>query len=205
MVTILRWMLALAFGTLVIGGPTAAVGATPAGSETGVSAYTSTVEFSSPSKFTAPDIAQIRDLVGSQPSVSPDSKTVSAASTSHDGYERLPCNSSKTFGDAYGTYSVQKACGKSTAPWGWKMTSAWQSHVVGTVSESGMAWTRNGKTQSQQSPHPNHARDYQFHGTYNPVNGNDNVKYSDHFSFRHNIGSGGTAKINIAGKWYFNG
>lgn len=118
------------------------------------------------------------------------------------GFAKFACNHLYSFSDSDGTYTVQHACGGSTAPWGFKLSSSIRSIVVGNVAESGMSWYKNYGKQPTQASHLVDPA-YQFHGTYNPVRMNDKVNYSDSFSFRHNVGGGGSAVVSISGAWYF--
>ncbi|WP_018687190.1 hypothetical protein [Actinokineospora enzanensis] len=61
-----------------------------------------------------------------------------------------------------------------------------------------MRWWRNSYVQPKNSPH-NVPKNYIFHGTFNPVYGSDHLDYQDYFTFRHNVGSGGTGSLTIAG------
>lgn len=66
-----------------------------------------------------------------------------------------------------------------------------------------MKWSRNGKNQGMRAPRPRRPKNYQFHGTYNPVKKNDEISYSDSISFRHDVGPGRSAVLKLSGKWYF--
>ncbi|WP_162907587.1 hypothetical protein [Allorhizocola rhizosphaerae] len=73
--------------------------------------------------------------------------------------------------------------------------------MVGNVSEMGLIWWVNGHRAGQNASHfvpPS----YQFHGTMNPVLSVSYVQFQDYFTWRHNIGSGGTAARTIAGSFY---
>lgn len=72
------------------------------------------------------------------------------------------------------------------------------------AAESGMKWTKNGTQMPMNSPHVEWCG-YVFHGTYNPVGKDDKVTYSDSWTFRHNLGQGGTAVIEIWGNLWFKG
>ena len=126
-----------------------------------------------------------------------------ASSSSSDGFANLNCNLSYGWLDSNGYYSLQHSCRSSTAPWGYRLSGPVQKIISGTVSESGMKWTRNGVNMGKQSPHLSRPKNYQFHGTYNPVKKNDKISYTDSFTFRHNVDSGGTGVVKINGKWRF--
>lgn len=120
-------------------------------------------------------------------------------------YKSIFCNIGYSFGDGNGTYSVQRRCGSDKAPWGYKMSPALRRICVHwTVYESGMRWVRNGVRMSQMSPHGPVPCDYHFHGTYT-VNRGAKVTYDDSISFRHNMGPGGNATINLSGSLWFRG
>jgi hypothetical protein len=74
--------------------------------------------------------------------------------------QQLYCNQLYPFSDNNGTYTIQHACGGTTGPWGYKVAPALVAITVGNVSESGMAWTRNGATQPKQAPHPTEGAGY---------------------------------------------
>lgn len=113
----------------------------------------------------------------------------------------IVCNRLYSFADSNGTYTLQRACGGTTAPWGWKMSAANQATVNGTLNEAGMNWTKNGVRQGNHAAHPAVYPGYQFHGNYNPVKAGDSVTYSDLVTYRHNIGPGGNAELYIRGSW----
>jgi hypothetical protein len=75
-------------------------------------------------------------------------------------------------------------------------------YLVSRVNETGMAWTRNGKTQPRQAPHVEGCR-YLFHGTYNPENDFDVIAYNDEFTFEVEVGGQtGNADLKIHGSFY---
>jgi hypothetical protein len=114
----------------------------------------------------------------------------------------LLCNQLHTFTDSNGTYTLQHACGGTTAPWGYKISGGLCAVAISSVAEPGMSWTRNGATQPRQAAH-NVACSYQFHGTYNPDHDFDSITYSDSFTFRVDIhGATGTAHLGISGSFY---
>ena len=101
--------------------------------------------------------------------------------------------------DANGRFSIQYYCGSTrTLPWGFQLAPDLQAIAVSSVSERGMSWWRNGYFGGQNAPHTVPAS-YQFHGTLTPVYAGNDVDYSDHLTFRHNLGSGGTASLAVAG------
>jgi len=116
----------------------------------------------------------------------------------------LNCDHYYPFYDTNGRYTIQRACGRSRAPWSFQISPSVQSIVVGLVRERGMAWKRNGVSQPMQKWHTETA-DYLFHGTYSGLADMYNVQYQDVFTFRHNLGSGGTATLTITGDHTFTG
>ena len=114
----------------------------------------------------------------------------------------LICNKAHLFTDGDGTFSFQHACGGTTGPWGYRLSAGLCTIVISDVTESGMAWTRNGTRQGRQSPHVETCR-YQFHGNFNPDKDFDLISYSDTFVFRVDVGGEtGTADLDIKGSFY---
>jgi hypothetical protein len=115
----------------------------------------------------------------------------------------IDCNRSYAFGDPNGTYTVQRACSSSVAPWGFKISAPLCGLAISNVTETGMSWTLNGVVKPRQAPHVVGCA-YQFHGSYNPVQPPDRVTYSDTFTFRIVAsGSTGTARLHISGTLVF--
>ncbi len=114
------------------------------------------------------------------------------------GGASLRCNQYYSWADGNGTYTLQHACGGTTAPWSYRIAAPLQSVIVGNVSESGMSWTRNGTAMPRQAPHTVGAS-YLFHGTYNPAPDGSHILYQDTISFRHNISGGGSGIISFNG------
>lgn len=83
-------------------------------------------------------------------------------------------------------------------PWGYEISAAVQAIIVSNVKERGLSWWRDGAFAGQNSPHTVPG-DYHFHGNMSPVYSGNEVDYNDYFTFRHNIGSGGTGSISLAG------
>lgn len=109
------------------------------------------------------------------------------------------CGSFVSQGDSNGSWSIQYYCGTTrTLPWGFQLSVAIQAIIVGNVSERGLSWWRNGAFAGQNAPHTV-PPSYLFHGTMTPVYAGNQIDYSDYFSFRHNIGGGGSGAISLAG------
>jgi hypothetical protein len=106
----------------------------------------------------------------------------------------IHCDHSYRFTDSNGSFTLQRACGGTTAPWGYTISICYI--VVGPVNEGGMRWNRNGVAQPTQSPHYGYPCTYIFHGTFNPAKGNDNVYYGDTYTFKTSNGSG---TLNMSG------
>lgn len=119
-----------------------------------------------------------------------------------DTYFKVYCDKEYIVRDSLGKYTVQRACGNSVSPWGWKMSAELQKYCASDVFESGMKWTKNGSNMPMGSPHTEGCA-YPFHGSYNPVVKGDKISYDDSFKFRHNIGQGGWMQVNIfEDLWY---
>jgi hypothetical protein len=112
----------------------------------------------------------------------------------------LVCNQLHSFADTNGTYTFQHACGGTTGPWGYLLSTYLCTTVNSPVSETGMSWTRNGAAQPRQAPHPGMGCRYQFHGNYNPEHDFDSITYSDDFLFT--VDGGGNADLHINGSFY---
>jgi hypothetical protein len=113
----------------------------------------------------------------------------------------LYCDNAYSFSDSDGNYTFQHACGGTTGPWGYKISSGLCAEIVSNVTESGMSWTRNGANQARQAPHVEGCT-YQFHGTYSPDDDYDFITYSDTLAFEIDVdGDTGTATLNITGSF----
>lgn len=113
--------------------------------------------------------------------------------------DKLWCWGSIVDQDANGSFDIQYSChSPRTLAWGWKLKPAVKNIVVGSVSERGLEWWRNGGFAGQNAPHVV-PPDYHFHGTMKPVYRNDDVDYQGYITFRHNVGSGGTGSVSMAG------
>lgn len=117
----------------------------------------------------------------------------------------LACGDKYTRTDANGVMSFGVHCPSGTrdrsTPWGYRLSAAVQASVVGQVSEDGMWWWRSDVRQTKLAPHVV-PPDYHFHGTFRPVYDGSKVQYQDLMTWRHNIGTGGTAKLTIAGEFH---
>jgi hypothetical protein len=116
--------------------------------------------------------------------------------------QTISCSRFYSFSDINGTYTIQRRCGGRTAPWGFTLSPTVRSSVVGLVSERGMDWWRNSVRQGRQAPHVVGAA-YLFHGTCNPALASNRISYADLFTWRHNIGPGGSASLVIQGNFVF--
>ncbi|RZT62345.1 hypothetical protein EV140_0867 [Microcella alkaliphila] len=153
---------------------------------------TLTIEFDEP---VSPDVAEAIALeLSEEPAIE---------ATSSRGTPSAPvviyCNSYHSWSDSNGRFTLQRACGSTSAPWGFKLSASTAATVVGNVHEAGMMWQKNGIQQSRQASHSVHAY-YQFHGTFSGLAGaSDRVNWYDTFTWRHNIAGGGTANLLVAG------
>jgi len=133
-----------------------------------------------------------------RPTVQPEAATlaVSAAATGVP----LSCGNGLATSDSNGRLTLDYACHLTPKRlfWSYKLSATVRKIVVGPVSESGLRWWRNGASQPQNAPHVEGAA-YLFHGTMKPVPLKSDVDYQDVLTFRHNIGSGGTARVVWAG------
>jgi hypothetical protein len=115
----------------------------------------------------------------------------------------LYCWASYGWGDSNGRFTLQHACGGSTAPWGYKFSLTLRNIVTGYVYEHGMWYSVNGVGMGRGNPHyvPD---DYQFHGTFSRTYDYTRVRYDDYFTFRVNVGGRlGDGALSIAGSFRF--
>ncbi|WP_213456036.1 hypothetical protein [Rhizomonospora bruguierae] len=75
-----------------------------------------------------------------------------------------------------------------------------QSIITSTVTEQGMDWWRNYTAMSRRAPHVV-SKDYQFHGTFKPVDDNDLITYGDYFYFTVRVnGNTGAGSLHVWGE-----
>jgi hypothetical protein len=113
----------------------------------------------------------------------------------------LYCGSKWSSGDANGYWNIGYQClagNKRTIPWGFNLSIGIQNTVVGLVTEDGLTWFRNLGYAGKNTGHVE-VPDYVFHGNLNPVAAGDDIDYQDLFTYRHNVGTGGTARLAVAG------
>jgi hypothetical protein len=129
--------------------------------------------------------------------------TVSHSLASTASFKTLTCGTSGGYADSNGLFTYQYYCSGSTRtiPWGFSLSASNQATVVGLVNETGLRWWCNGAFVGQNAPHAV-PPSYQFHGTMNPVAAGCMIDYQDYMTWRHNIGSGGTAALTLAGTFY---
>lgn len=99
----------------------------------------------------------------------------------------VTCNHHHDWTDSDGHFGYQHSCEGTTAPWTWQISAKVQAIIVGSVNETGMTWTRNGKLMPQQAPHVE-GKNYVFHGTFNPLHNKDVLSFNDTFNFKVNVG-----------------
>lgn len=124
---------------------------------------------------------------------------MSTAPPSGGSYTNVYCNHSYAWSDGDGSFTYQHACGGSTSPWGYTLSTRVKAIITGPVNEAGMSWYRNGAKQPKQAGHTGVSKSYQFHGTFNPVKKGDGIEYSDTISFKCTIGDNCTGSVHIYG------
>src|SRR5664280_2154994 len=115
------------------------------------------------------------------------------------------CDSGYQWSNAIGTYTIQWACGSSSAPWSFELSDDAQAIVEGSVAERGLSWTHDGRKQPQQAPHPEESAAYTWHGTYSGLSDGSTVTFEDELRFRHLLGPGGSATVTLVGTHMFKG
>lgn len=133
-----------------------------------------------------------------------DLESVGRSQADQSGEARLTadvmyCSTGRSYTDRNGTMSLQGSCTYRNLQWGYKISSGVQAIIVSNVNETGLWYWINGVRQSRNSPH-NVPKNYNFHGTMSNISNNRTVQYQDYMTFRHNVGSGGTGSITIAGE-----
>lgn len=115
----------------------------------------------------------------------------------------IHCDKRYAFPDSNGTFTIQRGCSSTVAPWGFVIAPHLCAVAISPVNEHGMAWTRNGSTMPRQAPHLIGCT-YIFHGTFNPARANDRVTYIDLYDFTVNIaGNIGSARLTIHGDYTY--
>jgi hypothetical protein len=75
---------------------------------------------------------------------------------------------------------------------------------VGQISEDGLEWDKNGVSMPKNAPHVI-APGYIFHGSIRPVKKNDVIAYYDEYTFRHDLGPGGSGIVYVHGRFQLKG
>lgn len=101
-------------------------------------------------------------------------------------YRSIYCDRYYKFKDAFGVFTVQRACGTRAAPWGFRWKSWVGDEMYGGIidAEMGLDWSKNGSPQPRNGPHASVRWDYLFHGTFRGPDGvtaGDKVRYWDTF------------------------
>lgn len=151
--------------------------------------YTSTftLEFEKPTKASEAK-QEVKEATAAMPTV-----------TAQAGTAKPKCNTMYNRNDANGHFSMQQKCGGSKIQWGFKIHKNLQKNITGKVKEDGLNWSKNGKKQTNNSPHKV-PKDYHFHGSLSAKNG-DVITYSNSFSFPYKITR--TGHIKFKGKIVF--
>lgn len=128
--------------------------------------------------------------------------TVSQSQVAPTATTNLSCGESFTKVTNEGKWDMKYTCFPTyaTTPWSFKISSTVQYIIVSNVTEDGLWWWRNGVRQTKLARHVV-PKDYLFHGTMSKMWNGDSISYQDYFTFRHNVGSGGTGSIAIAGSF----
>ncbi len=114
----------------------------------------------------------------------------------------VDCWTGGSFIDSNGSFSYQRRCNAvHTVLWGFQLSASNQATVVGLVNEVGLRWWCDYQYIGQNAPHTEPPY-YLFHGVMNPVYTGTYVDFQDYLTWRHNIGSGGTASLAVAGTLY---
>lgn len=114
----------------------------------------------------------------------------------------LHCGQPETRTTSKGAFHLTHPCGSKSAKWGYRTSKSLQKHIVGSVHESGMKYSRGGATKTGKA-HKGTKRHY-FTGKFSPVRSGQTGKYSDKFSFLTNYSFGGVSKTSITVKGNFN-
>jgi hypothetical protein len=115
--------------------------------------------------------------------------------------EHLTCGQEIVRTDRNGGWRIRYACFPLYAVlnWDYRLSPTARATVVGSISERGLSWWRNGVAQRQSSGHPSIPPDYLLHGVMKKVWNGDVIDYQDYITWRHNIGPGGTIAVTFAG------
>jgi hypothetical protein len=114
--------------------------------------------------------------------------------------DTLTCGQEVTKDDgATGTLNLRFVCmgGKNSINWGFTLSPQLKASITPEkepVTEDGMAWWRNGRSQLKNSPH-RRASTYQFHGNLAPVGIGEQIDYLDNISFTTHDGRHGNLTV----------
>lgn len=114
--------------------------------------------------------------------------------------QTIACGQERAFSDENGRWQLRFQClpEYGVINWHFNFLSKVQSIATSWATEDGLRWWRNGAEQPKNAPHFVPV-DYTLHGTLSRVFVGDVIDYQDYITFRHNLGSGGTAAVTFAG------
>ncbi|WP_329457478.1 hypothetical protein [Streptomyces sp. NBC_01497] len=110
-----------------------------------------------------------------------------AAAGKAKGPATLRCDKNPHWSDARGRLDKRFNCHHSTVNWGYRISAGLRSVITGRVAERGTSWWKNGRHMPKNAPHTV-ARNYHFHGTFEPVGHGSHVQSQDYMTFRVTIG-----------------
>jgi hypothetical protein len=114
------------------------------------------------------------------------------------GTSYINCDSFHRAADSNVIYTVQRPCGSQRAPWSLRLAPTMQAFCVAPVQELGMQYVTDGGPLAVNASHSVPCN-YTLHGTFFGVGVGKSTNWYDQVAFRHTIGPGGNALIEVYG------